>query len=73
MATDLLQSLVNMGGIVPPTPGQPLLVGENPLTTPGAQIPDVLPAATAAPQLNANITQQATSLEDLLFGGGLSG
>jgi hypothetical protein len=74
MAVDLLTSLMNLNGGVGVPQGQPLIQGENPLTSIEGLPPGTVPSATPAPNLAANPVNQVTSLEELLFGtGGFNG
>lgn len=68
MATDLLQSLMNMNSGVAVPQGQPMMQGENPLTALQGLPPGVIPSATPAPMQAANPTNQVKSLEEMLFG-----
>lgn len=68
MAVDLLSSLMNMNSGVAAPQGQPLVQGENPLTSLSELPAGTIPNSTAAPHLAANPSKQATSLEDILFG-----
>ena len=74
MAVDLLQSLMNMNTGVAVPQGQPLLQGENPLTSLQGLPAGTIPSATPAPNISANPTKQVKSLEEMLFGlGGFNG
>ena len=74
--TDLMLSLMNLGGVAVPQQPPPVIMGENPMV--GAQTfqGNTIPAATPAPNVSANPNpRQVRSLEEMLFGfgGGLSG
>lgn len=76
MSFDILESLMSLNQGIPVAEGQPILQGENPLTSLGGLPPATAPAATAAPALAYNPSgKQVQSLEELLFGigGGLGG
>lgn len=76
MAIDLSQSLMSLNQGIPVAEGNPILQGENPLTSLSGLPPATAPAATAAPASSFNpSSRQVQSLEELLFGigGGLGG
>lgn len=70
MAVDLFTSLMNMNAGVASPEGQPIVQGENPLVALQGLPAGTVPAATPAPQINSNPTQQVSSLEEMLFGVG---
>ena len=74
MSIDLFTSLMNMNTGVAVPQGEPILQGENPLVSVEGLPPATVPAATPAPHVAVNPTQQVKSLEEMLFGlGGFSG
>lgn len=69
--TDLLASLMQLNGSVAQPQGMPLQAQQDPMTAMAGLGPDTTPAATAPPDLSANINpgKHVQSLEELLFGG----
>jgi hypothetical protein len=70
MSTDLMQALMGLNTGVPTPQGNPLQPQENPMAALQQLGSQAIPASTPAPQAAANAVQQATSLEEILFGMG---